>query len=105
MGERTGGWPELSNPLRVEVTNFAAKHVRDLESHARALGKGSFLVKDRTPSTDLSPSSPASPALIAVAQNDWTAGSLLGDFNPDVNSSKSQGVAIGSTPTPQQGAK
>merc|ERR1712217_44670 len=46
--ERTGGWPELSNELRLEVTNFSTKHTKDLEDHARFLGKASGNHNTRT---------------------------------------------------------
>jgi len=58
--ERTGGWPELSNDLRQELSNFSAKHTRDLESHARIIGKASAMVIDRPPTTE-TPTKPASP--------------------------------------------
>lgn len=78
--ERTGGWPELSNELRQEVINFAQKHVRDLEEHARVASKmGSLPVvaKDRINSTDSGgtvpvPSSPSG----GVAGIDSLLGSL-----------------------------
>jgi len=43
--ERTGGWPELGNELRQEVSNFSSKHSRDLEEFANRLGKAA--VQDR----------------------------------------------------------
>lgn len=95
--ERTGGWAELTNALRQEVTNFSMKHARDLEQHAKALGKGGVF-RDRALSTDSAPNSPVSPQ---PAQNDWTADSPILDFTPvQASPSPKGGYPFTSTASP-----
>lgn len=83
--ERTGGWPQMEPELKQEVLNFSNKYSRDLEDHARNLGR-SLLDVQRVAS------SPAAPAAIASASTSAVDEGLLASL---VQPSPSRGSTSG----------
>jgi len=103
--ERTGGWPELSIAIRTDVINFSTKHTRDLEEHARTMGKVAVLVKDRPVSNDTNTPVGSITGAIVPAEE-----SLIGDLDliaspvaapsPPTNSFKCVGLPLLPPPPP-----
>ena len=103
--ERTGGWPELNIAIRTEVINFSTKHTRDLEEHARTMGKATVFVKDRPNSNDTdTPVGSFTGAIVPVGGPPEE--SLIGDLDlttapsPAPNSFKGVGLPLLPPPPP-----